>query len=65
MQLAFAKNRHQWIEYGTDTGTGQEQGGHLPAVGQLAGHHAAFFHAQGGQAGTHASHQGIQFAVAE
>jgi hypothetical protein len=62
-QFAFPKDRHQRVEHRADTGTGQEQGCHLPAVGQLAGHHTAFFHTQGGQAGTHAGDHGIQFAV--
>jgi hypothetical protein len=41
------------------------QGGHLPPVGQLAGHHVGLFHAKAGKAGGHAGDDAVEFAVAQ
>ncbi|MNT53929.1 hypothetical protein D3C72_1910500 [compost metagenome] len=64
-QFALAEYRHQRVEHGADTHAGQVQGAHLPPVGQLAGHHIAFLHSQGGQPGGHPGHYPVQLAIAQ
>ncbi|MCY1556963.1 hypothetical protein D9M68_937660 [compost metagenome] len=64
-QLALAEDRHQRVEDRADTHAGQVQGGHLPPVGQLAGHHIGFFHAEADEAGGHAGDDPVEFAVAQ
>src|SRR5690606_8340956 len=45
-QLTLTEDRHEWIEYCTDTTTSQVKQGKFPPVRQLTRHHVTFFNTQ-------------------
>src|SRR5690606_20142678 len=45
-QFTFTEDRHEWIQYSTDTATSQVKQSKFPPVRQLARHHVIFFNTQ-------------------